>query len=1088
MRKLLFILSLTVFAFNSYAQSLVVKGKVTDDKGDPLPGVTITLKETQIRTVTNQDGMYVINLGAATSRLLVFTYISYKSQEVNIAGKTTADVKMVSESKDLTEIVVSALNISRPKKSLGVAQQSVNVDDMTQARASNITDLLDGKVAGLQITTSGQTTGSTRVVLRGMSSITGNNQPLWVVDGVPIDNTDSNGQVGNYDYGNNAADLDPDDIASIEVLKGPNAAALYGSRAANGAILVTTKKGTKNAGFGISVNSNYMASHVLQFPDFQNVYGEGGNNVMTGNRTATTGAIPEGSSTRSWGGPMLGQPYQNFSGQLIAYTPDPDNVANLYQTAYAYTQNVAISNATDNSSVRFSYTRTDANDVVAKQNVQAKNNLQLNVSKDFTPFIRIDSRIQYLQSDVKNRTARNEDPNNPYNTYNNMLRSVHTADLFPYKDASGNDLAAVGGVGQSFENPEWLINENHNEDMTNTIIGGITATINIFKDLQFRAQTSANLIWGDRNLFIQKGAISNVNGSYTEFQQNNQNWNTEGLFSYNKTIGKFSIVANAGGNIRTLNYYNTTATANQLIVHDVASLSNNGSVLSGNESLTKSQTNSLYGTASIGYNEYLYLDVTGRNDWTSTLPAANRSYFYPSVSTSFIFSEFFNIPQNIMTFGKFRASIAQVGNDTSPYNTVGTFSTGSTPFNGLPLVNYDQVLRNSNLKPESTVSTELGLELKFLHDRISFDGSVYSKKTTNQILQGAINPASGYSTQYINAGEVTNKGIEISINATPIRTTNFSWDLTTNFSANRNMVVSLSPGLTQFKLGGALLTSVYAEVGQPIGTIRAENEAKDAQGNVIIQPTSYLPYSASTPFTTDGKATPILGNFQPKGLGSFGSTFRYKAFDFNFLFTGRWGGQIFSGSYWRADQNGITTESLGGRDAFEMSNIIYGEGAGGSINDGGKTSLYGLAYPDASRSKGGIFVGYYPLTDKSGNIVYDKNGLMIADKSKPNTTYLSPQTYWTRAYHINSELVFDDSYIKLTQVIIGYNVPRRLLSRTVFKSARVSLVGRNVWTLLQHTPKGIDPESANSSGNAQGLELGGALPYAAYGVDLKFSL
>jgi len=1030
----------------------------------------------------------VINLGASTSRTLVFSYISYRVQEVNITGKTSVDVSMASESKDLTEVVISALNISRPKKSLGVAQQSVNVDDMTQARASNITDLLDGKVAGLQITTSGQTTGSTRVVLRGMSSITGNNQPLWVVDGVPIDNTDSNGQVGNYDYGNNAADLDPDDIASIEVLKGPNAAALYGSRAANGAILVTTKKGTKNAGLGISVNSNYMASHVLQFPDFQNIYGEGVNNVIAGTRSATTGAIPEGSSTRSWGGPMLGQPYQSFSGNLISYTPAPDNVSNLYQTGYAYTQNIAISNATDNSSVRFSYTRTDANDVVQKQNLQTKNNLQLNLSKDFTPSIRIDTRIQYLKADVKDRTARNEDPNNPYNTYNNLLRSIHTSDLFPYADASGNDIEAVGGNGQTFENPEWLINENHNEDITNTIIGGVTATVKIFKDLQFRAQTSANLIWGNRNLFIQKGALSNVYGSYMEFQQNNQNWNSEGLFSYNKNIGNFSIVANAGGNIRTLNYYNTSATANQLIVHDVASLTNNASVLSGTESLTKSQTNSLYGTASVGYKEYLYLDVTGRNDWTSTLPAANRSYFYPSVSTSFIFSEFFNIPQDVMSFGKFRASIAQVGNDTSPYNTVGTFSTVATPFNGQPLVNYDQVLRDSNLKPESTVSTELGLELKFLHDRLSFDGSVYSKKTTNQILQGAIAPASGFATQFINAGEVTNKGIEISINATPIRTENFSWDITTNASANRNLVVSLSPGITQFKLGGALLTSVYAEVGQPIGTIRAEDEAKDAQGNVIIQPGQYVPYSASTPFTSDGKATPIIGNFQPKALGSFGSKFRYKAFDFSFLFTGRWGGQIFSGSYWRADENGITTESLGGREAFEMSNIIYGEGAGGSIQDGGQTTLYGLPYPDASRAKGSIFVGYYPETDKNGNIIYDKNGLMIADKSKPNTTYLSPEVYWQRAYHINSELVFDDSYIKLTQVIIGFNVPRRLLSRTVFKSARVSLVGRNVWTPLQHTPKGIDPESSNSSGNAQGLELGGALPYAAYGVDLKFSL
>lgn len=325
MKKLLCNLMLVwCVTLSCYAQSLTVKGKVTDDKGAPLPGVTVTIKQTQNHTVTNQDGIYSLNLGTGTNNILVFSYISFKTQEVNIAGKQTVNVKMEPDSKDLTEVVVTALNIPRTKASLGYAVQEVKVSDMTEARSGNITDLLDGKVAGLQITTSGQPTGSTRAVLRGPGSITGNNQALWVVDGVPIDNNDSNGQVGNLDYGNNAADLDPDDIESIVVLKGPNAAALYGSKAANGAILVTTKKGKKNAGLGISYNGNYMASRVLQFPAFQDIYGEGGSDRMSGTLVGPLGQGVYQAGTgggRDWGAPMLGQPYLTVAGKLVSYTP-----------------------------------------------------------------------------------------------------------------------------------------------------------------------------------------------------------------------------------------------------------------------------------------------------------------------------------------------------------------------------------------------------------------------------------------------------------------------------------------------------------------------------------------------------------------------------------------------------------------------------------------------------------------------------------------------------------------------------------------------------------------------------------------------
>jgi TonB-linked SusC/RagA family outer membrane protein len=1105
MRKLLFTLLLAWGALTCFAQTRVIKGKVTDNNGDPLPGATVTLKATQIRTVTNQNGLYTINLSTAPGNVLVFSYLGYQAQEVNIAGKLTTDVKLQPTTSNIAEVVVTALNISREKKSLGVAQQSINVDDMTEARAANIIDLLDGKVAGLQLTTSGQSTGSTRATIRGTSSITGNNQPLWVIDGVAIDNADGqssdpsnpNSNTNQLDYGNGISALNPDDIQSIEVLKGPNAAALYGSRAANGAFLVTTKKGKKNAGVGVSVNENLMQGQILQFPDYQNIYGEGGSNTLSGARNAQF-LTQEGINNRNWGGPMLGQPYVSFTGVPISYVPHPDNVTSLYQRAYALTQNFSISNASETpgvngapplqSSIRFSYTRIDATDVMQLQNLQTKNNLAFNASKDFTNYLRIDTRIQYQQAYVKNRLARNEDPANPLNVYTNMLRNVGINDLIPWKDASGNEFGSgTGGL----ENPYWLINENGNQDNLNTIIGGITATIKLLPSLQFRGQVSSNMNWGGRQIFLQKGAANYSNGKtgfYSESQQNNQSWNYEGLFMYNKRFKNFSLQSNFGGNIRMTNNYINNSTITSLLGHstlDLINLANNASIATTYERPVNSQTNSLYATASLGYKGYLYVDLTGRNDWSSALMAANRSYFFPGASTSFVFSDFFKIPQQIMSYGKLRAAIATVGNDPSPYQLLSLFGYNNS-FNGSPLVTFDQTLKNSNLKPERTTSVEFGLELKFLHDRISFDGSVYNKNTTNQILQGSASPASGYANQIINAGSVSNKGIELSVNAIAVKTKNFSWNVSTNFSMNRNMVNSLNNGVTQFKLGQTLNTSVYAEVGQPIGVMRGEDFGRDANGNILIQPVNGIPYSTAAPFAA-GTPLPIgyLGNFQPKALGSFGSTFTYKAFDLNFLLSAKFGGQIFSGTYWRANQNGVTSETLYLRDATELSQVILGES--GQNIQADKTSLYGNAYPDAARAKGPMYQGYYPLVDSKGAFVYDANGLLIADLTRPNTYYPGPQTYYQQWNHFNSLMIFDASYIKLTQVIIGYTVPRAFISKTIFRSARIALVGRNLWTIVQHTPKGIDPESANSSGNVQGLESGGSLPYAYYGFDLKFS-
>lgn len=1059
-------------AFSAYAQRINIKGRVLDETGNGLPGATLSLKGFSTKALTNDKGEFNISVPDAKIAVLIVGFVGYKPQTIDVAGRAEITVRLTIDESNLNEVVVTALGISRDTRSLGYSRQGVNVDELTEARDPNIVNMLAGKVAGLQITTSGQPTGTTRVVLRGVNSLTGNNEPLWVVDGVPIDN--SSGQRGNLDYGSGASVVNPDDVESMEVLKGPNAAALYGSLAANGAILVTTKKGKAGNNFGISLNSNFMMSTITEFPAYQNVYGEGnaGRYVQDLNNIDQTigGVYRMGKTDRSWGAPMLGQPYASYAGNVRGYTPQPDNVADLYKSTLTSTQNISISKADENSSLRLSYTFTNGNDVLEKQNIVNKHNFALNASRSFKSYLKIDARLQYANEDVQNRTFRNMDSNSPMNSYIFMIRSVSPSDLLPWADANGNSFTYTNRGG--YENPYWTINENSNGDKKNRIIGGVTATIGITPDLKFRTQVAADMLFGTGFTFIEKGGTISKTGSYSNFTQNNQNWNTEGLLMYNKKLADFSFSANLGGNIRTGRGYRTDNRTTALAVHDMISISNTSVTPLASEQLDRTQVNSVFGTATIGYKDYLFLDVTGRNDWSSTLPKTNWSFFYPSASGSFVFSQLFKIPKNILSFGKFRASIARVGNATGPNNLISSFNYGGN-FVGNSWVVIDGKLKDPNLKPEQTTSAELGLDLRFLNDRISFDATVYKSSSINQIFEAATPYESGFSRAVVNAGEIQNKGLELTLTGVAVKSRDFTWSVNANFSANRNKVVSLTPGIDRFQLGGWFQMSVNADVGMPIGTIRGNDQYRASTGEVILQPNNGQPYYDQNVY---------LGNFLPDWLGSFGSTFRYKNFDLGFNLSIKMGGDLYSVGNHKANVSGNTIASLAGRDEFLFSTIILGEN-GNEMK--GTTQLYNLPYPDAGRLKGSKFVGYYPLLDANGKEVLDANGRrMPGQKAEFN---VSPQGYWQYMdynMHVN---IFDASYIKLNQVIAGYTFPRKWLSKTPFQTARFSLVGRNLWTIYKNTPRGIDPESANSSGNAQGIEMGGSLPYATYGFDFKLS-
>lgn len=1075
-RNLSIYLSFLLLPAFAFAQKATVKGKVLDENNQPLPGAAVYIKGTGTGVLSLDDGSYTIQVPDQSKNILVASYTGYFSKEAAVNGITTHTFLLLRNAVKLKDVeVVSALGLSRQSKTIGYSQQSVDPERLTEARDVNIAAALAGKVSGIQVTTSGQPTGSVRIVIRGDNSITGNNQPLWVVDGVPIDNSMGDGR-NNLDYGNGAADLNPDDIANIEVLKGPNAAALYGSKAANGAILITTKKGKskEDGSLGVSVNQNMMWYTISEYPAYQNVYGEGNafrtvqntNNIVPG-----TNAINMGTGTRSWGSPMLGQPYNGYDGKPHGYYPQPNNIKDLYQSSFTNVTNVSVGKSDERSNFRASYTYTDGNDVLAKQNVRKKHNFNLNSSRRLGKKVNLDARLMYTLDKVKNRTFRNMDPQSPMNAYIYMLRSIDEKALSPWRDAAGNAFS-YGAQGDGYENPYWAIYENENEDIKHRVIGGTTLTIDLMEGLKFRGQISIDLTFGSGFVYREPGSRQSKLGSYSQFTQQNQTWNTEGLFMYTKKWGKeFSLNVNLGANFMSANQLFRQASVSSLLNHDMPSIANSNAYPVAQENLGRNKTHSVYGSATVGFRDFLFLDITSRNDWSSTLPEANRTFFYPSVSGSFLFSQFLPEEQDIISYGKLRASWARVGNDASAFNLQSMFNYGGL-FLGNPWLDFENLRKNPALKPERTTSMETGVDISFFKDRLSVSTSFYKSNTVDQIMRAQVARESGFTEQIVNAGEIQNTGVELSIKGTPIRSKKFTWDVMLNWSKNENLVVSLTPGVNRYTLGSWYVMTSNAEVGKPYGVLRG-NAAYYSGDTMMINITNGRPY-----FEPNG----YLGNFRPDWIGSISNTFKYKGFDLSFLVTVKWGGDIYSVSNHKANVTGNTIQSLLGREDFYYSSLILGE----SGDEQNGIGLFGNSYQDKNRPKGIKYPGYNPVLNAQGAPVIGKDGRYIA--LKPNESWQSPQAYWQNMDNDMGNNLFDASNIRLSEVVMGYNFNGSNWLRNKFiRGARIALVGRNLWTIMKHTPRGIDPEAANTTGNAQGIEQGGSFPYATYGVDLKFN-
>ncbi len=1060
MKKLISLLFFALSVLVVHAQSITVSGTVTDAAdGEPLVGVTVMpvdakgdpLKKAQ-GTTTNLDGQYKIKVDRNAN--LKFSYVGMTPKLVKVNGRETVNVSMEVTANNLDEVVVTALGITREARSLNYSRQAVDAAAIAENNNGNLVSALSGKIAGVSITPAGVANGSSRIVIRGTSSLTENSQPVFVVDGMILENDPGDSGVtidggnGSVDLGNPIADINPEDIESIEILKGPNAAALYGSRAAQGVVLITTKKSTVKDRAKVSYNGNFQFERIAQFMDYQNGWGTGENNykldhklVLEQNGNRLTSDIPDfsgfnasaGAKLRSWGAPLWDQEIYGHDGVLTTHSAHPENVKDFYSTAHRYSNTLTVEGGVRENSYRVSYTHVNGNSVVHGINESQKDIFSVRLNNTLFKGVTLDTKGTYSYEKVKNRQYTNGSNKNPIYAFVTLPRDLSIDVLKHYKNEAGEELIPIGERGY---NPYWNIYENRNSDTRHRFSGTMRLEIDIYKGLKAVGKIGTDAYWWQGQEFFNLGARSDVDGGMKNWNNNSVTTNFEGMLTYNQRFGQLSVNAMAGMSQYMRSYEKRTQELNSVLISDFENISNSQEPPTVSQYKYKKIIRSGFGSVSLGWASVLYLDITARNDWSSTLPSHNNSYFYPSFGGSFIFSDALKIDQSILSFGKLRASYAYAGADTDPYRIMQTYAL-SDLYNGYPLQVIDGTLNNSDLKPERTRSLEVGMELKFLNNRLGIDANYYRSDSYDLITKISLPTSSGYSARFMNTGHIRNQGWEVVLSCQPIVTKNFTWTANINWSLNRSEVIKVADGNPNVQLQKVSNVSIMLEEGQPYGILRGRAWKRDDQGRRLVDATG-------KPLVTDNTA--YLGCAEPKWMGSFGSNLRYKDFTLGFLFEGRIGGILYSGRWNRATTAGVPAETAIDRESYYVSSIIYGE------SDSYLTG--GTKWTDA----------------------YFEDGTKCELYVKPNNRYGS----W------DERNVFDASYIKLREVSLNYNVPRSFLRKLkIVSGARLSVVGRNLAILYQNTPHGIDPEAAFSSGNAQGIEYGSLPPTRSFGFDLN---
>lgn len=1015
--------SATVSVRSTQQDQQQITGRIIDATGEALIGVSIVEKGTTNGTITDWDGNYTLSV--PTGAVLQFSYIGYQTVEMPVeAGKNVIDLTMKEDSEMLDEVVVTALGIKREKKMLGYAVQELKSDELNKTGDPSVTSALQGKVAGLSMNTSATGLGgSTKITIRGNSSLSDNNQPLWIVDGVPFsDNNSSDASFySGVDRGGASLDINPDDIESISVLKGPNAAALYGSRAGNGVILVTTKKGSKKDGFGVRYSGNFTWTKVAETLEMQERYGQG-------HIDSNEGAVYSATDGSSWGPVLDGSMKEAWNGETYAYSKYGDKLKDYFETGFSQNHNVSISNGTEKSHYRASFGASD-NDGVFPNEELNRVNIDLNAGTEINKYLSMDGKISLSRTKAEDRPM--------YGTYgaiNQLMGIPHNIRLDDLRQYSDDDHVHINWYGPTagVRNPYYVLNQRHNSDERWRAFGYYNAKINFTDWLHFSAKyafdyyrTRIEETNGGDGINGESSLAMVTNDAMDRREENFFESNAEFMFMADKQItDNFRLGANLGANFMYQKYETLSAGVGNMLIKGNWMFNAANLLRTAAESGYSRAMNSVFGSAQLAWKEYLSLDLTARNDWSSTLPQSDNSFFYPSANLSFVISDFVRSLDKTLpswlTFAKLRLSAAQVGKDTEPYQLYNTYSYSFD--NGILVPTRDNVKMNDKLKPEIATSYEVGLDMKFFENRLGFDFTYYYSKTKNQIMKvPAAAPWSG--GQWVNAGLISNQGVELMLYSTIVDTKDFTFDLNVNMAHNVSKVNELAPdqGVSYMFFNGDsnFPINVGAREGEKLGEIYANTlYQRDENGNIVVG-------ANGLPLTITDESIRVanpIGNIQPTLTMSVSPTFTYKGFTLSAMFDMKFGGDILSYSEMVATGNGLAkrTENRGESDGYMM---------------------------------------VFPGVTESGEV---------------NTTKITASQYYGAL--LPEDFLYDASFIKLKELSLGYSFPSKLLKKTPLTSLNVSFVARNLCYLLKHTP-GTSPEGGyDTTMFSQAIDYA-ALPY-----------
>jgi len=1097
LKKLLFLsicmLSLTFYAS---AQEIKVSGSVKDANGEPLLGATITIKGTIKGVVTDNSGNYSIL--APKGATLVFSFVGFNKKEVVVGNQTQINVSL--SDKVLGEVVVTALGVSREERSLGYSVQQVDAAKLSVVNESNVVGSLSGKISGVQVIGSSGAAigGSQKIRLRGVTSLGSNDSPLIVVDGTPISNTtfapSEREWSGGRDYGNLAGDINFNDIASVSVLKGPSAAALYGQRGANGVIIISTKKGNSRKGIGIDFNHSTTFDRIYVLPKYQNEYAGGySQDFLTFNydpaRHPANWASFDGQkilnygADESWGPRMDGTLIRHWDswypgsefGQLRPLTSNPNNVRDFFETGTTITNNIALSGGDAKSTFRLSFGNTSTKGVMPNSKL-SRTNVGINASTKMSTKLTASVSLNYALTSALGRPSSGYSGRNPVNSFNQWFqRQIDIDRLRNYRNPDGtmrtwniigpNDYNPANPnsflVGQYWNSPYFESMENAPTDNRNRIFGNLNLTYEFMPGLSLSVIGRTDAYSQTIEEKVASGGLDQ-DMFYTRLSRARED-NYEFLLQYNKRFGEFSLDANLGGNIRR-NMYNevTERTVGGLAIPDLYTISASVDCPNVTNYKSEKEVRSIYMSTSLGYKGMLYMDITARNDWSSSLPEANNSYFYPSVSTSFVFSELLNIPW--FSFGKLRVSWAQVGSDIGPYNVNPVYAVG-TPYGSSPSLGVPGTLNNPALEPQTSSNYEAGIEAKFLKGRIGFDVTYYYNPIKNQIITLPVPSASGYNNVITNAGQITRSGIEVAISGTPVKAGAFSWDVNLNFARNLTTVDELAEGVDNLLLEQTLSsrwggTSLFARVGEQWGQVVGRQIKRNENGLPMLTSNGSYVVEQNKP----------LGSVLPDFTGGIMNTFRYKNWELSAFIDFQIGGKFFSVTKMFNAYSGLSAETVGNNDKGVPLRDALVDAQGGTIDATTNRPYTSLPASNTSSNSGGIKVAG------------------VAEDGTPQEIYVEAQTYYSRLFGLTERWLYDASYVKLRELRLAYTLPKGLIAKTPFNSVSIGFIARNLW-LIHTNVEGLDPSEISGGAGGYNLAEGGQLPgVRSLGFNIRLGL